>query len=85
MGRTNRTTETIPVIVGASLEAMPPHSIKENLKEEETIQEIAPCGTALDSSETAPTKFEDLSLRNRRVETWNKRFNKYLKSRRVQE
>ena len=37
--------ETIPVIVGAALGAMPPHSIKGNLKEE-TIQEIALCGTA---------------------------------------
>ena len=45
-------TETIPVIVGA-LGTMMPHSMKGNLKkilknlnEEETIQEIALCGTA---------------------------------------
>ena len=70
-------TETIPVIMGAALGAMP-HAIKGNLKKilenlkEKTIQEIALCGTAhILRKILAQPKFEHLSLRNR-VETWNK-------------
>ena len=58
-------TETIPVIVGAAaLGAMPPHSIKGNLKKETGNRDMwdGP------HSSTTPTKFQHLFLR---VETWN--------------